>query len=63
MAQIGSFALLFALACSTYSVVAGVIAIVSKRAIAMPLGETARRFSWPGENSRGIIARAQGRRL
>jgi hypothetical protein len=21
----------------------------------MPLGETARRFSWPGENSRGIL--------
>src|ERR1700736_741799 len=43
MAQIGSFALLFALACSIYSVVAGVIAIVSKRAFAISLGETARR--------------------
>jgi cytochrome c-type biogenesis protein CcmF len=43
MAQIGSFALLFALACSAYCVVAGVIAIVSKTAFAMPLGETARR--------------------
>jgi cytochrome c-type biogenesis protein CcmF len=43
MAHIGSFALLLALACSAYSLVAGVIAIVSKRASAMPLGETARR--------------------
>src|ERR1700687_2761630 len=43
MAQIGSFALLFALVCSAYCVVAGVIAIVSKKAFAMPLGETARR--------------------
>jgi cytochrome c-type biogenesis protein CcmF len=43
MAQTGSFALLFALACSAYSVVAGIIAIVSKRAFAAPLGETARR--------------------
>ena len=43
MAQIGSFALLFALACSAYSVVAGVIGIVSKRGFALPLGETARR--------------------
>src|ERR1700736_6383218 len=43
MAQIGSFALLFALACSIYSVVAGVIAIVGRRAFARSLGETARR--------------------
>jgi cytochrome c-type biogenesis protein CcmF len=43
MAQLGSFALLFALACSAYSVVAGVIAIVSKKDFAAPLGETARR--------------------
>jgi cytochrome c-type biogenesis protein CcmF len=43
MAQIGSFALLFALVCSAYSLVAGVIGIVSKRAFAEPLGETARR--------------------
>ena len=43
MAQIGSFALLFALACGAYSVVAGIIAIASKRAFAAPLGETARR--------------------
>jgi cytochrome c-type biogenesis protein CcmF len=43
MAQIGSFALLFALACSAYCIVAGVIAIVSRKAFAMPLGETARR--------------------
>jgi cytochrome c-type biogenesis protein CcmF len=43
MAEVGSFALLFALACSAYCVVAGAIAIVSKRAFALPLGETARR--------------------
>src|ERR1700676_5024286 len=43
MAQIGSFALLFALAFSSYCTAAGVIAIVGKRAFAMPLGETARR--------------------
>src|SRR6267154_1516113 len=43
MAQIGSFALLFALVCSAYSLVAGVIGIVSKRAFAFPFGETARR--------------------
>jgi cytochrome c-type biogenesis protein CcmF len=43
MAEIGSFALLFALACSAYCVVAGAIAIVSQRAFALPLGETARR--------------------
>lgn len=43
MAQIGSFALLFALVCSAYCVVAGIIAIVSKKAFAMPLGETAPR--------------------
>jgi cytochrome c-type biogenesis protein CcmF len=43
MAQIGSFALLLALASSAYCVVAGIIAIVSKRAFAAPLGETARR--------------------
>jgi cytochrome c-type biogenesis protein CcmF len=43
MAQVGSFALLFALACSAYCVVAGAIAMVSKMAFATPLGETARR--------------------
>src|SRR6202163_4867115 len=43
MAEVGSFALLFALVCSAYCVVAGVIAIVSKKAFAIPLGETARR--------------------
>jgi cytochrome c-type biogenesis protein CcmF len=43
MAQIGSFALLFALACGVYCVVAGILALVSKRAFAAPLGETARR--------------------
>jgi cytochrome c-type biogenesis protein CcmF len=43
MAQVGSFALLFALACSAYCVVAGAIAMVSKMAFAPPLGETARR--------------------
>ena len=43
MAQIGSFALLFALACSAYCMVAGFIAILSNKVFAMPLGETARR--------------------
>ena len=43
MAQIGSFALLFALACSAYCAIAGVIALVNKKAFAPPLGETARR--------------------
>jgi hypothetical protein len=43
MAQIRSFALLFALVCSAYSVVVGIIAIVSERAFAVPFGETARR--------------------
>src|SRR6202790_3427615 len=43
MSQIGSFALLLALASSAYCVVAGIIAIVRKRAFAAPLGETARR--------------------
>ena len=43
MAQIGSFALLLALACSAYCVIAGVIALVNKKAFAPPLGETARR--------------------
>ena len=43
MAQIGSFALLFALACSAYCVIAGVIGLVNKKAFAPPLGETARR--------------------
>jgi hypothetical protein len=36
MAQIGSFALLLALVCSAYCVVAGVIAIVRESASAMP---------------------------
>jgi cytochrome c-type biogenesis protein CcmF len=43
MAQIGSFVLLLALASSAYCVVAGIIAIVGKRAFAAPLGETVRR--------------------
>lgn len=43
MAQIGSFALLFALACSAYCMVAGLIAILSNKVFALPLGETARR--------------------
>jgi hypothetical protein len=43
VAQIGSFALLFALACSAYSVVASIIGIVTRRAFAVPLGETVRR--------------------
>ena len=43
IAQIGSFALLLALACSVYGVIAGVIALVSKKPFALPLGETARR--------------------
>src|SRR5579871_4360033 len=43
LAEIGSFALLFALACSAYCMVAGIVAILSKRAFALPLGETARR--------------------
>jgi cytochrome c-type biogenesis protein CcmF len=43
MAQIGSFALLLALACSAYCVVAGIVAIVRKREFAVPLAETARR--------------------
>jgi cytochrome c-type biogenesis protein CcmF len=43
LAQIGSFALLFALACSAYCMVAGIVAILSKRAFALALGETARR--------------------
>src|SRR5436305_6967015 len=43
MAQIGSFALLFALACSAYCAIAGVIALVNNKAFAPPLGETARR--------------------
>jgi len=43
MAQIGSFALLLALACSAYCVIAGVIALVNNKAFAPPLGETARR--------------------
>ena len=38
MAQIGSFALLLALASSAYCVVAGIIAIVSKRAFAAAAG-------------------------
>jgi len=43
MAQIGSFALLLALACSVFSFVAGAMALVSKRAFAATLAETARR--------------------
>ena len=43
MAEVGSFALLFALACSAYCMVAGLAAILSKKAFAAPLGETARR--------------------
>ena len=43
MAWLGSFALLFALACSAYSFVVGVIAVVNKRALTLTLGETARR--------------------
>src|ERR1700758_2850414 len=43
MAGIGSFALLFALACSAYCMVAGLVAILSKRTFAAALGETARR--------------------
>jgi cytochrome c-type biogenesis protein CcmF len=43
VALLGSFALLFALACSAYSFVLGVIAIVNKRALTLTLGETARR--------------------
>ncbi len=43
MAQLGSFALLLALACSAYCVVAGIIGIVSRRFFAVPLAETARR--------------------
>jgi cytochrome c-type biogenesis protein CcmF len=43
MAQIGSFALLLALACSVFSFVAGAMALVSKKALAGTLGETARR--------------------
>jgi cytochrome c-type biogenesis protein CcmF len=43
MAQLGSFALLFALACSAYCFVAGALALASKKRFAAPLGETARR--------------------
>jgi cytochrome c-type biogenesis protein CcmF len=43
VALLGSFALLFALACSAYSFVAGVIAVVNKMALTLPLGATARR--------------------
>jgi cytochrome c-type biogenesis protein CcmF len=43
VALLGSFALLFALACSAYSFVVGVIAVVNKRALTLPLAETARR--------------------
>ena len=55
MAEVGSFALLFAVAYSTYCVVAGVIAIVSKMAFALPLDETARRV--------GIASFARGASL
>ena len=43
MAQIGSFALLFALALSGYSFLAGIVALVRKDEGAERLGETARR--------------------
>jgi hypothetical protein len=43
MAQIGSFALLLAPVSSAYCVIAGIIAIASKRGFAAPRGETARR--------------------
>jgi cytochrome c-type biogenesis protein CcmF len=43
VAQLGSFALLLALACSAYCVVAGIIGIVSNRFFAVALAETARR--------------------
>jgi cytochrome c-type biogenesis protein CcmF len=43
VALLGSFALLLALACSAYSFIVGVIAVVNKRALNLPLGETARR--------------------
>ncbi len=43
MAVIGSFALLLALVCSAYCVVAGIVAIARKREFAVPLAETARR--------------------
>jgi len=43
VALLGSFVLLFALACCTYCLVVGVIAVVNKRALSLPLGETARR--------------------
>jgi cytochrome c-type biogenesis protein CcmF len=43
VALLGSLALLFALACSAYSFVVGVIAVVNKRALTLPLAETARR--------------------
>jgi hypothetical protein len=41
MAQVGSFALLLALACGAYCVVAGAAALVNKGVFAVPLGETA----------------------
>ena len=43
MAVIGSFALLLALVCSAYCAVAGTVALVSKRDLAVPMAETARR--------------------
>lgn len=43
MAQVGSFVLLFALACAAYCFVAGAVALGSKRRFAAPLADTARR--------------------
>ncbi len=43
MALLGSFVLLVALACSAYCFVTGVIAVINRRAFALPLGETGRR--------------------
>lgn len=42
MAELGSFALLFALASSAYCMVAGLVAVLCEKAFAAPLGETAR---------------------
>ena len=43
MAQIGSFALLLALALSTYSFLAGLLSLFGRDAVSARLGETARR--------------------
>ncbi|MFY9561709.1 MAG: cytochrome c-type biogenesis CcmF C-terminal domain-containing protein [Terriglobales bacterium] len=43
MSQIGSFALLLALALSSYSFLAGLLALFGRDAVSMRLGETARR--------------------